>query len=194
VTALEEYESETRDPLYPEVEDPAPYVRQDVADAAIESLLDEVARLRCCGNCEHFSSSLYACELWPGHDKDAPESCHFTPSRWKEGRMTVDRRSLAELRATIERRDKRIAALEAELERQKQTTVWTLDRAEQAEAALAAEREKKCDNCYHDEYPRVCGKTIGWFQWDSDKSMTESSEAITYCNRYAARSAPEEET
>lgn len=54
--------------------------------------------------------------------------------------MTVDRRSLAELRATIERRDKRIAALEAELERQKQTTVWTLDRAEQAEADLAAWR------------------------------------------------------
>lgn len=31
--------------------------------------------------------------------------------------MTVDRRSLAELRATIERRDKRIAALEDEVER-----------------------------------------------------------------------------
>jgi len=60
------------------------FVPASLADAAIEALLDEVARLRCCGNCEHFSSSLYACELWPGHDKDAPESCHFTPSRWKE--------------------------------------------------------------------------------------------------------------
>jgi len=36
----------------------------------------------------------------------------------------------------------KVAALEAELERQKQTTVWTLDRAEQAEAALAALMEE----------------------------------------------------
>lgn len=73
--------------------------------------------------------------------------------------MTVDRRSLAELRATIERRDKRIAALEAELERQKQTTVWTLDRAEQAEAD--AEKARFCPSCdARIEQCPICGETI----------------------------------
>lgn len=77
--------------------------------------------------------------------------------------MTVDRRSLAELRATIERRDKRIAALEAELERQKQTTVWTLDRAEQAEAEVALR-----DRMLVAEYDSHTPKTAGYMRWFAD--------------------------
>ena len=73
MTALEEYESETRDPLYPEVEDPAPYVRQDVADAAIESL-------KCCGNCGHEDEEVLSdtpCGLCrPVREK------HSSPSHW----------------------------------------------------------------------------------------------------------------
>ena len=58
------------------------------AYAAIESLLDEVERLRCCGNCGEWKLAYprgrcccadeYQAQTW-GHDP-----CHFTPSRWKE--------------------------------------------------------------------------------------------------------------
>lgn len=66
------------------------------ADATIESLLDEVERLRCCGNCEHLKwanedfpddehftfcgltaeRSTSRIDIWAG------DACHFAPSRW----------------------------------------------------------------------------------------------------------------
>lgn len=60
-----------------------------------------------------------------------------------------------------------------------------------AEAELAALKARRCETCYHDEYPRVCGKSIGWFQWDNDKSMVESTEAVSSCSRWQPREATE---
>lgn len=66
------------------------------ADAAIESLLREVERLRCCGNCRHrdeetrdYYGSYFVCltEFKPKTNMrhievDCEDQCRFTPSRW----------------------------------------------------------------------------------------------------------------
>lgn len=59
--------------------------RAEQSEATIE-------RLKVCGNCEHWSSSLYECGLvsvhdiprpWSG-DSESADPCHFAPSRWAE--------------------------------------------------------------------------------------------------------------
>ena len=62
----------------------------------------------------------------------------------------------------------RIAALEAELERQKQTTVWTLDRAEQAEAEVALR-----DRMLRDIIERIALTPERWNGWTTEEVLTD---------------------
>jgi hypothetical protein len=72
MTALEEYEQWSED-----TRDWTPTEGRILADAAIESL-------KCCGNCGHYMETSGRCDIWLKSERFGPETCHFTPSRWKE--------------------------------------------------------------------------------------------------------------
>ena len=51
------------------------------ADAAIDELEATIERLKCCGNCGHWSD-FNLCSVGGHDDFMGNDACHFTPSRW----------------------------------------------------------------------------------------------------------------
>jgi hypothetical protein len=107
---------------------------------------------------------------------------------------------IAELEAENERltanRDElmhMVGLLKAELaalrERDRQVTEAMFDYNAKTRE-LAALKARRCETCDHNEYPRDCGKSLEWAQWDSDKSQVSSDVPIECCSEWTARPTP----